>query len=229
MEYKDIEDFPTLYQAKHAVEQLSGVSGMMHDMCFNSCVGFTGQFAHLETCPICGSSRYDQLILAQSSGKKKVVRKQFPTVPIGPQLQAMFRDPQSAVEMQYREARTRKIFEELERNEGKVHVYDDFLDRSDYINAVQEGKIKDTDVVLMMSIDGAQLYQCKESDCWIAIWVIFDRSPESRYKKKHVLPGVVIPGPRKPQNLDSFLFPGMRNPTRTNQCFEIHHTLARHQ
>ncbi|KAG1809193.1 uncharacterized protein BJ212DRAFT_1579764 [Suillus subaureus] len=138
MESKDIEDFPTLYQAKQAVEQLSGVSGMMHDMCFNLCIGFTGQFAHLESCPICGSSRYDQLILAQSSGKKKVACKQFPTVPIGPQLQAMFRDPQSAIDMQYREAQTRKIFEELERNEGKVHVYEDFLDGSDYINAVQE-------------------------------------------------------------------------------------------
>ncbi|KAG1892501.1 hypothetical protein F4604DRAFT_1875828 [Suillus subluteus] len=113
---------------------------MMHDMCFNSC-----------SCPICSSSRYDQLILAQSSGKKKVAHKQFPTVPI-----------------------------ELERNEGKVHVYEDFLDGSNYINVVQEGKIKDMDV----------LYQCKESDCWIAIWVIFDHSPDSRYKKKHVLPGV---------------------------------------
>ncbi|KAG1794935.1 uncharacterized protein BJ212DRAFT_1411911 [Suillus subaureus] len=107
---------------------------MMHDMCFNLCVGFTGQFAHLESCPICGSSCYDQLILVQSSGKKKVACKQFPTVPIGPQLQAMFCDPQSAIDMQY------------------------------------QGKIKDMDVVLMMSIDGAQLYQCKESDCWIAIW-----------------------------------------------------------
>ncbi|KAG2740820.1 hypothetical protein P692DRAFT_201842418 [Suillus brevipes Sb2] len=188
MEYKDIEDLPTLYQAKHTVEQLSGVSGMMHNMCFKSCVGFTGQFAHLETCPICGFSCYDQLILAQSSGKKKVTRMQFPTVPIGLQLQAMFCDPQSAVEMQYQEARTWKIFEELEQNEGKVHVYDDFLDGSNYTDTVQEGKIKDTDI----------LYQCKELDCWIAIW-------------KHVLPGVVIPGPRKPQNLDSFLFPGFHH------------------
>lgn len=111
--------------------------------------------------------------------------------------------------MQYREARTQKIFEELERNEGKFHVYEDFLHGSDYINAVQEGKIKDKGVVLMMSIDGAQLYQCKESDCWIAIWVIFDRSPDSRYKKKHVLSGVVITG--KPQNLDSFLFLGFHH------------------
>ncbi|KAG2343777.1 hypothetical protein BDR05DRAFT_859735, partial [Suillus weaverae] len=82
MESKDIEDFPMLYQAKQAVKQLSGISGMMHDMCFNLCIGFTGQFVHLESCPICGSSLYDQLILMQSSGKKKVTHKQFLTVPI---------------------------------------------------------------------------------------------------------------------------------------------------
>ncbi|EDR01263.1 uncharacterized protein LACBIDRAFT_312362 [Laccaria bicolor S238N-H82] len=28
----------------------------------------------------------------------------------------------------------------------------------------------------------------------------------TRYKKKHVLPGVVIPGPNKPKNSDSFMF-----------------------
>lgn len=32
-----------------------------------------------------------------------------------------------------------------------------------------------------------------------------------RYKKKYVLPGVVIPGPNKPKNIDSFLFPGFHH------------------
>ena len=40
-----------------------------------------------------------------------------------------------------------------------------------------------------------------------SIWVIFDRSPDTRYRKKHSLPGVVIPRPNKPKNLDSFMFP----------------------
>ena len=40
-----------------------------------------------------------------------------------------------------------------------------------------------------------------------SIWVIFDRSPDTRYRKKHSLLGVVIPRPNKPKNLDSFMFP----------------------
>ncbi|EMD40010.1 hypothetical protein CERSUDRAFT_92501 [Gelatoporia subvermispora B] len=34
-------------------------------------------------------------------------------------------------------------------------------------------------------------------------------SPDRWYKKKYILLGGVIPGPNKPKNLDSFLFPGL--------------------
>ncbi len=63
--------------------------------------------------------------------------------------------------------------------------------------------------MLMMSIDGAQLYRMKQSDCWIYIWVILDHAPDTRYKKKHIIPGAIIPGPNKPKDIDSFLFPGL--------------------
>ncbi|KAJ3560208.1 hypothetical protein NP233_g10989 [Leucocoprinus birnbaumii] len=36
-----------------------------------------------------------------------------------------------------------------------------------------------------------------------------DLPPDLWYKKHHVLPGGFIPGPGKPKNLDSFLFPGL--------------------
>lgn len=60
-------------------------------------------------------------------------------------------------------------------------------------------------------MDGAQLYAHKASDCWIYIWVIMDLSPDERYKKRHVIPGGFIPGPNKPKNIDSFLFPGLHH------------------
>jgi hypothetical protein len=63
----------------------------------------------------------------------------------------------------------------------------------------------------MLSLDGAQLYEHKASDCWIYIWVIFDHAPDTRYKKKHVLPGGFIPGLNKPKNVDSYLFPGLHH------------------
>ncbi|KAL0568733.1 hypothetical protein V5O48_013253, partial [Marasmius crinis-equi] len=72
--------------------------------------------------------------------------------------------------------------------------------------ACDAGQINNEDMVLVLSIDGAQLYRNKASDCWIYIWVIYDYAPEHRYKKKHVLPGGFIPGPNKPKHLDSFIF-----------------------
>jgi hypothetical protein len=39
--------------------------------------------------------------------------------------------------------------------------------------------------------------------------VLFNLSPDKRYKKKHIFIGGFISGPNNPQNLDSFLFPGL--------------------
>lgn len=92
---------------------------------------------------------------------------------------------------------------------ARVSSYIDFFDGSDYVEAVMDGRITSDDMVLVLSIDGAQLYRNKVSDCWIYIWVILDHSPDVRYKKKHILPGGFIPG--KPKSVDSFLFPGLHH------------------
>jgi hypothetical protein len=43
------------------------------------------------------------------------------------------------------------------------------------------------------------------------MWVVFDLTPDLRYKKRYVLPGGIIPGPKNPKNTDSFLFPGFHH------------------
>ena len=87
-------------QVKRKITELSGVVSIVRDMCPNSCVAYTGPYANLETCPKCGESRFDPIKLAASDGKKKVPRQKFHTIPLGPQLQALwhssrlFGDPQ---------------------------------------------------------------------------------------------------------------------------------------
>lgn len=66
-------------------------------------------------------------------------------------------------------------------------------------------------MLLIISIDGAQLYESKSSDCWIYIWIVIEHSPDQRYKKKNVLPGAIIPGPNKLKFIESFLFPGFHH------------------
>ncbi|KAG6905616.1 hypothetical protein DXG01_001681 [Tephrocybe rancida] len=67
------------------------------------------------------------------------------------------------------------------------------------------------DMLLIFSMDGAQLYQDKQSDCWIYIWVIGDLSPELCYKKRKVIPGGFIPEPNNPKHPESFVYPGIHH------------------
>jgi hypothetical protein len=114
--------------------------------------------------------------------------------------------------MRYRKRCTEAILEELRQQNGKrTSPYRDFFDGIDYIEAVRAGKITLDDMVLIFSIDSAQLYRNKASDCWIYIWVIVDLPPELRYKKRHILPGGFISGPQKPKNTDSFIYSGLHH------------------
>ena len=196
------DEVPSYDQMKRYVAELSGVYSMEDDMCINSCLAFTCPYKDLQTCPECNEPRFDPL--------NKKPRQQLHTIPIGPQLQAL-RKGQNSQDMDYRWAVTEQILKDMEIHDGNILVIKDLFYGQDYIDLVDQGRINKDDIVLMFSIDGAQLYASKASDCWIYIWVIFEYSPGTRYKKKRVLPGGFIPGPNKPKNSDSFLFPGLHH------------------
>lgn len=188
-------------QVKTQIEDITGVGSITHPMCKNSCVAFTGPFAGLDRCPKC-----DEPSICPISRKPQ---QEFHTIPIGPVLQALWRKPSSAKQFYYRRQITRRIIAELQEKGGNLSLYNDFFAGSDYLENIKKGKISEQDIVLMLSMDGAQLYTHKASNCWIYIWIILDLCPNERYKKKYVLPGGFIPGPNKPKNTDSFLFPGL--------------------
>lgn len=197
------EELLTFYKVKRKIEELTGITFILEDMCVNACLGFTGPYFDKTHCPTCGENRYET-----SSRGKQVPRKQFQTIPIAPQIQALGRSTESALRIKYREEYTKKIVAELTRNQGnRTSPYRDFFDGSDYLRAYMDKKILSGDMVLLLSMDGAQLYRNKTSECWMYIWVILDLAPDIRYKKRHILPGGFIPG--KPKNTDSFLFPGL--------------------
>ena len=193
---------------KKKVAELSGITSIIHDMCPNTCVAYTGPYADLDKCPLCHESRYDEARLA-STGKKEP-RQQFHTFPLGPQCQARYRSPEGASSMHYFEEKMETILAEL-RISGKLAVFEDVLDGSDCWDAYQHGRILPGDVVVMFSMDGAQLYKNKASDCWIYIWILLNLAPDKRYKKRYVMPGAIIPGPNKPKNTDSFMYPGLHH------------------
>ena len=90
------------HQVKGQVAELSGVSWLLTHMCPNSCIAYSGPFATLESCPHCGEDRYDRLAFEASAGRVMRPRREFHTVPLGPQLQALWRSPIGARNMQHR-------------------------------------------------------------------------------------------------------------------------------
>ncbi|EIW81720.1 hypothetical protein CONPUDRAFT_54837 [Coniophora puteana RWD-64-598 SS2] len=199
----------THHQVKKHIENLSGVEPIWSDMCINSCVGYTGKNFDLEKCPRCFEPRYDPV--QSRIAKKKVPQQRFVTLLLGLQLQSFFATLEHAELMQYRVLKTEQNLHRVDVEGRPIEVFEDVFNGKQYLDAVRRGDIKPGDPVLMFSIDGAQLYASKQSDVWIYIWVIFDVPPSHRYKKAYVLPGAVIPGPRKPKHLESFLFPGFHH------------------
>lgn len=207
----------SLWQVKRRTRILSGLVSWEHHMCIKSCVGFTGPYSDLERCPKCGESRYNEKDLAESEGERKVPRQVFTTFPVGPQIQARWKNPQTAKDMLYRWEKTEELLRVRASGEPFGTLFDDILSGEAYLTLVDEGKVNKHDTVLMLSIDGAQLYQNKKSDCWIYIWILVDLAPDKRYKIRNILPGGVIPGPEAPGDFDSFLFPGLAHVSALQQ------------
>ncbi|KAJ3559949.1 hypothetical protein NP233_g11135 [Leucocoprinus birnbaumii] len=195
------------YRVRRRAQQLSGVATIEHDMCPNSCIAYTGPLAEKEKCYECGQSRWDP-----KYPDKKVPAAKFTTMTLGTQLQALYASPESAKLMRYRREKTKPLLDQIRRGEEvRFDVYDDLFTSHDYLDLVKSNIVNDDSILLMLSTDGAQLYRDKASDCWMIIWVILELSPDRRYKKRHVIPAGFIPGPGKPKNLDTFLFPSLQH------------------
>jgi hypothetical protein len=184
------------------ITEITGVTSVVHLMCKNSCLAFTGPFSDYDKCPKCNEPKLCPLT--------KKPYQEFHTMLLGPILQALWREPLSTQRFRYHQTITSAIIAELKTNEGNLSSYNDFFHGADYLENIKKGSISDDNIVLMLSMDGTQLYAHKASDCWIYIWVIMDLLPDKCYKKRHVLPGGFIPGPNKPKIINSFLFPGLQ-------------------
>ena len=149
---------------------MSGVFPIIHDMCPNSYIIYTGPFLELAVCPKCYKPRYNQLKLANSKGNVKVAHQSFHILAVDPQLQVAWHSVEGSEQMHYRKHATESILAKVhQKGAVNMDIYNDIFWESDYITAIVDGRIKSDDMCLMFSIDGAQLYILKASDCWIYI------------------------------------------------------------
>ena len=194
------------WQAKWLVADLTGVESVVHHMCINSGIAYTGPFLELNACPMYSKPWYDQFQFHLSEGRERVPWQEFHTIPIGPQIQALYRAPESACNAYYLHKERAHVLTEI-KQWGWLDEYSDVLHSTDFIGTFQDGHIGEDDIVLMFLIDSAQLNVMKASACWIYIWVLLNLPPVLRYKKDYVFIRGFIPGPKNSKNLNSFLFP----------------------
>ena len=71
--------------------------------------------------------------------------------------------------------------------------------------------------MLMLSLNGTQLFRNKLSNFWLSIWAIYDVAPDARHKVSSVPIGSFIPSPNHPQNFNSFFYPSLHH-LSTLQC-----------
>ena len=170
-------------------------------MCTNSCVAYTGPYLDLESCPRCSEPRH-------FPGSTKP-QKRFSTVLIGPVVQAFYASSELSQQMHYLEKTLAVNLVTATNNQGVLDVYNDTACGQELLDAWRDGCFKRNDIALQFSIDGAQLRRDQQSEAWVFIWVIHNLPPELRYKKTFVIPGAIVPGPNKPGDIDSFLFPSL--------------------
>ncbi|KAJ3803661.1 hypothetical protein F5876DRAFT_84770 [Lentinula aff. lateritia] len=194
-------------QVKSQIAFLTGIHPITHDMCPNTCMAYTGPFADHKSCPRCDTLRYDLLT--------NRLRQQFYTLPLGPYIQTLYRDSTTAQLLGHFGKRLRLLLEQVRRGEP-IEEYNDICCGKDILEALSSEKISLNDVFLMVSMDGAQLYCMKASDCWMYIWILVGFSPNRRYKK-YVVPGGMIPGSDAPKIARSFLFPGLAHIAAVNK------------
>ncbi len=135
----------SFYQMKKHVEHLSSVVPLTHDMCIKSCAVFTGPFKNLEECYYCRKPCYEN----------RWPQCQFYTIPVGPIIQALYTSPASAKNMQHCTEATQRILAYAQTHGGRLEMYDDVYCGKEYLDAVWDGRIKDGDTLISMSMDGA--------------------------------------------------------------------------
>ncbi|TFK84307.1 hypothetical protein K466DRAFT_577363 [Polyporus arcularius HHB13444] len=176
------DDIPSYDSVRRQVANVTGIQPIRTDMCEDSCIAYTGPFAHLHACPIpsCKKPQYDPVELAR--GRR---------VPRRPQLQTMWASPDNARLMRHCGERTEELLNQR-RSGIPCDILDDIYCGEAYLDAVEKHNIAPED----------PLYAMKQSDCWFMIWVLLDLPPSVRYQKRFVIPAA-------PRKIDSFLFPGL--------------------
>ena len=194
-----------LTKTKSHVQSLSRFEPVQFACCINSCVCYTGSYAELDKCPKCETSRLDE------SGR---ARRTFSYMPLVPRLRALMSNRTYATRLQYRADEHAKA-----RMPGTTtDIFDGLHYRSLLGERVVVGDRKlphnyfsdDRDIALGFATDGFAPFKKRKHTAWILLIFNYNLPPDQRFQKDNILCVGIIPGPKKPSDTDSFIYPLVR-------------------
>ncbi|KAL1914108.1 uncharacterized protein VTP21DRAFT_1110, partial [Calcarisporiella thermophila] len=192
------------YLIEKELQTLVGIKPALIDCCINSCIAYTREYAHLTNCPICQEHRYK----TDPSLSKEQPRKVFPYFSLIDRFRVQYRNSARSNELRYRARYVGQASYSTSIQVPPEYEYNDIFDGKRYKELVQNGMFRDPrDIALSVSTDGFQLYKQNTHECWPVILINHNLSPEVRVKKENILIALMIPGPKQPKNIDSFLVP----------------------
>lgn len=200
-------DYGTLYQMRKQLEELSELMAESYDCCIKSCVAFTGPHTKLKACPRCRKPRY------RRNGQPM---KTYRYIPLIPQLFAFFLNRKLNEKMRYHSEGHPKS-----KAEG-VNRVSDVFDRLHYCSLLEkEVTINGNglghtyfsdhcDIALGLATDGVNPWRKRKSSFWPLFLYNFNLPPEERFHDNNGICIGEVPGPEKPKDMDSFLYPAVQ-------------------
>ena len=187
---------PSLRRMKERLQRLTHIKRETFDCCPNSCMAFTGEYKAATNCSYCNEDRY-----VDENGK---ARKSWSYIPLVSRLKLQYLNPGRAkVLTNYRHGfnlgstggvdRLRDVFDGRLYREFHVQELSLFTDPHD--------------IALHLSLDGMQVTNMKNHEITPVILINLNLPPDQRYKIENILASMLIPGPKKPKNIDTFLRP----------------------
>jgi hypothetical protein len=197
----------TYEDAKARLADLANFRPLVFDCCTKSCMAYTGpNYSELESCPFCATPRFNP-----RTGKPY---KRYIFIPLIPRLQALFQNPTLKKEMGYRHEQ-----ETRERNPDTKDNIEDVFDSANYKKLKGQFVTIDgqrmchtffddpRDIALGISTDGFCPFKRRKQTCWPILLFNYNLPPEVRFSIHRLICAAVVPGPNKPKDFDSFLYP----------------------
>ncbi|KAJ2927450.1 hypothetical protein H1R20_g9645, partial [Candolleomyces eurysporus] len=210
-------NLPSFKAACRQVQYLSKYQPQTYDCCINCCMCYVGVHANLTHCLHCQEPRLD----AHSKPHKK-----FNYIPFIPRLTALYSNPEMVEKMQYRH--------NFQSNEAITQdLYDGMIYNSLCSTYVNIGGTEhphrffeaDTDIALGLATDGfAPFCNCKQTCRPILVYNL-NLPPDERFLMENLICVGVVPGPKKPKDFNSFLYPFVSESLELALGVDAYHSL----